>query len=172
MKKFLIVDDDPTSRELLGFFLSPYGQCDFAVNGHESLEAFRQADESGTPYDLICMDIMMPGTDGHNALDVIREIERQRGLGGSAGVKVIMTTAMRDSKHCVRAFRQGCEAYLTKPIGERQLLAQVEQLLGRLPPPQKSARAHVRRPLRRYTARAARPKSELLRPPKVAAPAT
>lgn len=126
--KFLIVDDDKLCRMLLESMLSPLGTCHTAYDGSEAINAFRVALDEGEPYDLVCLDIMMPSMDGHQVLDMIREIERRRGILGSDGVKVIMTTALCDSKHCIRAFREGCESYLTKPIREEQLLEQVRSL--------------------------------------------
>lgn len=134
MFKFLIVDDDAACRRLLQHFLYPYADCDLAYDGHEAIAATRIALESGKPYDLILLDIMMPGADGHQTLDAIRQIEHDRGVRGNDGAKVLMTTALRDSDHCIRAFREGCEAFVTKPVSESRLLAEVEALLGYLPP--------------------------------------
>ncbi len=128
--KFLIVDDDPACRRLVKTILTPYGECDLAFDGGEAIDAVRLALEDGQPYDLLCLDIMMPGTDGHEALEAIRRLEAQRGLTGSDGVKIVMTTALADSKHCIRAFRHGCESYVTKPIRAEKLLEQVRLLLG------------------------------------------
>ena len=132
--KFLIVDDDHACRELLRSILSPYGHCDLAYDGQEAIDAVRLALEDGRPYDLITLDIMMPGIDGHAALDAIRRLERQHGVQGSGGCKVVMTTSLMDSKHCVRAFREGCESYCTKPLTETKVLEHVRGLLGPISP--------------------------------------
>ncbi len=128
--KFLIVDDDPACRKLVKTILAPYAECDLAFDGGEAIDAVRLSLEDGQPYDLICLDIMMPGTDGHEALEAVRRLEAQHGIHGSDGVKIIMTTALADSKHCIRAFRHGCESYVTKPIRAEKLLEQVRSLLG------------------------------------------
>jgi two-component system chemotaxis response regulator CheY len=141
--KYLIVDDDPACRDLIVGMLSPLGQCDVAIDGAEAVDAFRLALEDGEPYDLICLDIMMPDVDGHEALDRIRKIEAQHGIGGSDGVKVVMATALRDSKHCMRAFREGCESYVTKPIQEQELLEQVHGLLGQVQGELETASSHA-----------------------------
>ncbi|MDY0169228.1 MAG: response regulator [Thermoguttaceae bacterium] len=144
--KFLIVDDDPVCRKLLKTILSPYADCDLAFDGNEAVDAVRLSLEDGQqPYDLICLDIMMPGIDGYEALEAIRQLEAQHGNGGLDGVKIIMTTALVDPKHCIQAFRQGCESYVTKPIQPEELLEQVRSLLGgelqkRLPQTPKTAR--------------------------------
>jgi len=118
----LIVEDDFTSRLLLQTLLSRYGECHLAVNGREAVDAFRRALESGQPYDLICMDIMMPEMDGQAAVKEIRACEEARGLMSTEGVKIIMTTAMDDVKNVVESFRLLCDAYVFKPIDTGNLL--------------------------------------------------
>ncbi len=127
-KRFLIVDDDAVCRQLLKAILEPYGRCSFAYDGREAVDAVRLALDDEDPYDMICLDIMMPGVDGHQALTEIRALEARRGVHGSDGVKVIMTTALSDSKHCVRSFKEGCEHYITKPIKEQELLGKMREL--------------------------------------------
>jgi len=126
--KYLIVEDDFAARRLLQRYLSGYGDCDVAVDGHEAIEAFRQALDENKPYDLICLDIMMPNMDGRDALKAIRQIEREHGILGLDGVKVIMTTALGDSKNIMGSFREGCEAYIVKPIRKEKLLEEMENL--------------------------------------------
>jgi len=126
--KTLIVDDDPLCRELLRVVLAPHGHCDMAFDGSEAVAAVRLAVEDRTPYDLITLDIMMPGLSGHDALSEIRKLEAENGIYGSDGVKVIMVTALHDSKHCIQSFKEGCESYLTKPFREDELLARMREL--------------------------------------------
>jgi two-component system, chemotaxis family, chemotaxis protein CheY len=119
----LIVEDDFTSRLLLQAFLSRYGECHIAVNGKEALTAFREAQESGQKYDLVCMDIMMPEMDGQTAVKEIRALEEAGGTLSTHGVKIIMTTALDDVKNLVQSFKSLCDAYLFKPIDTGKLLA-------------------------------------------------
>jgi two-component system chemotaxis response regulator CheY len=126
--RILIVEDDFVSRRLLQRFLSAYGDCDIAVNGREAVEAFRLAWEAGQPYDLICLDIMMPEMDGHEVLRHIREIEHGKNVGGLAGAKVIMTTALSDYDNIMGAFKEQCEDYIVKPINKQELLGRVRAL--------------------------------------------
>ena len=120
----LIVDDDFTSRLLLQSILTRFGECHIAVNGREAVSAFRSAQASRVPYDLICMDIMMPDMDGQTAVKEIRALEAAGGTPAS-GVKIIMTTALNDMKNVAESLRASCNAYLLKPIA-------AENLLGRL----------------------------------------
>jgi len=126
--KCLIVEDDAVTRILLSQYLSEYADCSVAVNGLEAAEAVRHALENGEPYDLICLDIMMPEMDGYEALNCIRKIEKEHGLGGLDCVKVIMTTALGDPKSIMGAFRTGCEAYIVKPVRKEKLLEEMEKL--------------------------------------------
>ncbi len=123
----LIVEDDFVSRRVLQAFLSPFGPCEVAVNGREALDAFRLAHEDGKPYDLICLDIMMPEMDGHAVLRELRGMEESKGIHGSASAKVIMTTALSDFDTIMASFRAQCEAYLVKPVDRASLLAKLEQ---------------------------------------------
>lgn len=127
--KTLIVEDDFLSRSLLSTLLSEFGICHVAVNGQEALNAVERGLVENDPYDLICLDIMMPVMDGQQALQKIRRLEEQHGIGGLDTAKVIMVTAADDSKNIMKAFRQGqCEAYLTKPLDREKLITHIRDL--------------------------------------------
>lgn len=126
--RILIVDDDSTSRKFLSKFLSQYGECDMVVDGMEALDAFLMALKDEEPYDLICLDIMMPKVDGVKILKAIRELEKQKGIRSENRVKVIMTTALADTKFVQNAFDIGCEAYATKPIDTQKMVEVLKKL--------------------------------------------
>ncbi len=127
--RFLIVDDDFDSRRLIQKILYPYGYCDVAVDGEEAVEAFRRSLKDGEPYDLVCMDIIMPNMDGQEALQEIREIEDELGVPEADKVKVIMISALDDSKELHDAFFLGdATSYLVKPIRKKTLIDEVKNL--------------------------------------------
>ena len=126
--KTLIVEDDFTSRLFLQTFLSRYGECHIAVNGREAVKAFRMAAGDGSPYDLICMDIMMPEMDGQEALRQVRALEEARGILPPHGAKIVMTTALKEIKEVFRSFEALCDAYLVKPINTAELLGKLKAL--------------------------------------------
>lgn len=127
--KTLIVEDDFLARSLLSTLLSEYGVCHVAVNGREALDAIERAFDENDRYDLVCLDIMMPVLDGQEALLELRKMEAVRGIRGLDTTKVIMITAIDDSKNIMKAFRQGqCEAYLTKPLDRIKLMSHVKEL--------------------------------------------
>ena len=124
--KALVVEDEFVSRKMLDSFLAPLFEVDVVVNGAEAIEAFSQAHNQGNSYDLILMDIMMPGVNGLEALERIREIERKNSL---EPVKVVMTTALSDPKTLIKSFHDGeASAYIVKPLDKAKLMTELEKL--------------------------------------------
>jgi two-component system, chemotaxis family, chemotaxis protein CheY len=127
--KCLIVEDDLMSRRLLKAHMSKFADCDIAVTGKEAVESFKLSTAEKKPYNLICLDIMLPEMDGQQVLKQVREIEKLNGVGGLKGVKVIMTTALGDKKNVADAFfKGGCESYLVKPIMKDNLVIELKKL--------------------------------------------
>ena len=116
--RILLAEDDYVTRKFMSKFLSKYGECDVTVDGMEAVDAFLMALEEGEPYDLVCLDIMMPVMDGYQALVGIRNLEKQRNIPKEEEVKVIMTTALNDEQNVKMAFELGCTIYSGKPIDQ------------------------------------------------------
>ncbi len=121
--KTLVVEDDLTSRIFLQEALAPWGEVHVAVDGREAVLAFARAQARGEPYDLVCLDILMPGTDGLAALKEIRRLEEETGSASAA--KVLMTTVLGDKGNVMTAFREQCDGYLIKPFDQRKLVEQL-----------------------------------------------
>jgi two-component system chemotaxis response regulator CheY len=126
--KILIVEDDFVSRRLLQNMIKAYGTVDIAVNGIEALEAFKLAIDEQAPYDLICIDILMPEMNGQELLKAIKHHEEMLGIYGLDGVKVIMTTSIGDFGNIKSAFIEQCDAYMVKPIDREQLVNKLKEL--------------------------------------------
>ena len=119
--RILIVEDDFISRKVLEKQMSAYGEVDVTVNGKEAVEAVRIQLAQSEPYSLICLDIMMPEMDGQEALRAIRNAEKEAGIVGLDRAKIIMTTALNDSKDILSSFRDECDGYLVKPIKKQDI---------------------------------------------------
>jgi two-component system chemotaxis response regulator CheY len=127
--RILIVEDDFVGRKVMHQLLLEYGQCDVAVDGLEAVKAFDLACEAGEPYDVMFLDIMMPNMSGHEALKIIRDKEKERGVTPQKEVKVIMTSALDDVKNVTQSFFQGgASAYLAKPIERRKVIEEMRKL--------------------------------------------
>jgi two-component system chemotaxis response regulator CheY len=112
--KTLVIDDDQVCRQRVRMLLQEFCDCTYANDGQQGFEQFCTALEGGKPFDLITLDIQMPGMDGHDTLSAIRLMEQRQGIEGLDGVKVIMITSQHQAKHIFSAFREGCEAYVIK----------------------------------------------------------
>ena len=111
-QKILIVDDEPSIQELIGFNLEQSGfDTAIAADGFAALEMF----ESYKP-DLIVLDLMLPGKDGY---DVCKEIRR------TSNVPIIMLTAKETELERVLGLELGADDYMTKPFSPLELVARI-----------------------------------------------
>ena len=117
MVRILAVDDERAIAELLRLSLTQAGyECVCAYDGVEAANRIEQ--ES---FDLILLDIMLPGIDGFELMDYIR----------STGIPVIFLTAKNAVADRVKGLRMGAEDYMVKPFDIQELLARVEGVLRR-----------------------------------------
>jgi len=121
VRKILVVDDEEVLVETIAYNLEQSGyQVETAVDGVSALEAAHR--ES---FDLIVLDIMLPGMDG---LEVCRQLRRE---DRTAMVPIIMLTAKGEEIDKVVGLEVGADDYVTKPFGRRELLARIRALLRR-----------------------------------------
>jgi two-component system chemotaxis response regulator CheY len=98
---------------MLATLLEEFGPCDQAENGLAALDLVDRAAAAGSPYDLICLDIVMPVMDGTEALRQIRERDQQRGNR----TRVFMISACNSPQDIENAFFEGdCDDYVVKPF--------------------------------------------------------
>ena len=115
--RVLAVDDSPLMRTFLQNKLAPYGiQPEFAASGEEALFKI-----SKQHYDLIFLDVMLPGMDGY---DVCKMIKKNK---DNALMKVVMLTSKDKTFDKIRGTMAGCDGYLTKPVDELKLRAIIER---------------------------------------------
>jgi DNA-binding response OmpR family regulator len=118
MSSILVVDDDDDIRALVGELLERAGHGVIkAPDGESALKLFY----SRQP-DLVVLDVSMPGLDGWEVLNRIREL---------SDVPVLMLTARAEELEKVRGLRAGADDYVTKPFGRQELLARVDATLRR-----------------------------------------
>jgi two-component system, OmpR family, alkaline phosphatase synthesis response regulator PhoP len=119
--KILVVEDDPAVRDVVEHALSREGMETATVeNGEEALERLR-----GEPFDLVVLDVMLPGIDG---ISVCREL---RADGENGDIPVVMLTARDDEINVVVGLEVGADDYVTKPFSPRELVSRVRAHLRR-----------------------------------------
>lgn len=117
MLQILVVEDEHSISNLIKINLTRAGYaCDCAYDG---LAAVDMLDKK--PYDLVLLDIMLPGADGYEIMDYIASLE----------IPVIFLTAKASVADRVKGLRMGADDYLTKPFEIIELLARVESVLRR-----------------------------------------
>lgn len=126
--RILIAEDDLISRKYISKLLSQYGECDITVDGMEALDAYLLSVKEEKPYDLICLDIMMPKVDGVRILKAIKTLEKQQNIPLEKRAKIIMLTALSDKEYVDKTFELGCDAYATKPIDADKLKEVLQKL--------------------------------------------
>lgn len=118
MNKVLIIDDD---RELCTLIkrsvLSENIEADFCNTGKEGLAKLKEKE-----YQLVILDVMMPGMDGFETLERIRK---------ESSLPILMFTSKNDSASKVRGLRMGADDYLTKPFDMDELIARIASLIRR-----------------------------------------
>jgi DNA-binding response OmpR family regulator len=119
--RILLVEDEEKLAEATARSLKVEGfAVDVALDGADGMER-----AAGLAYDLIILDIMLPGLDGSQVLQKIRARNRE--------VPVLMLTAKDSVQDKVKHFEMGADDYLTKPFSFAELLVRVKSLLRRRP---------------------------------------
>ncbi|MBO4903349.1 MAG: diguanylate cyclase [Lachnospiraceae bacterium] len=125
MKWIVIVDDDAVNLQVAGHLLSKAGM---RVTAFKSGQAFIDQIASGNLPDLVLLDIRMPGMDGFETLNLLREYERSAGLEETP---VIFLTADEDSGYENRGFALGASDYVHKPFDPTILIRRIRNVLNK-----------------------------------------
>jgi two-component system OmpR family response regulator/two-component system alkaline phosphatase synthesis response regulator PhoP len=119
--RVLVVEDEPNIRELVCLHLRHEGYaCEGEADGAAAL-----ARAEAEPFDLMVLDVMLPGLDGLSLCRAIRNGRTNR------DVPILMLTARREESDKVVGLESGADDYLTKPFGVRELVARARALLRR-----------------------------------------
>src|SRR5262244_2925202 len=115
----LLVDDEPGMLRYIRTLLEVDDyKVETASTGEEALERV----EKGLEPDMVLLDVLMPGIDGLQTLEQLRQMR--------PGVKVVMLSCVSDTRKVVQAMRLGAQDYLTKPFQKAELDAVLDQCLG------------------------------------------
>ncbi|MEK6536920.1 MAG: response regulator, partial [Actinomycetota bacterium] len=116
----LIVDDSPQNVQLLEAYLTAAGYA--VIAAHDGLEALAKLEEDERP-DLIILDVMMPGLNGYQVCEKIKDCH------DTSRIPVILLTALTEIDDKVKGFDAGADEFLSKPVERLELLLRVKSLL-------------------------------------------
>ena len=126
MPRILIVEDDPAVRDVVEHALSREGIGTVVVgDGEEALKRLGTPEED---FDLVVLDVMLPGMDG---VSVCREIRSGEAESTNSDVPIVMLTARDDETSVVVGLEVGADDYVTKPFSPRELVSRVRAHLRR-----------------------------------------
>ncbi|MGH7864121.1 MAG: response regulator [Candidatus Binataceae bacterium] len=124
--RILIVDDNATNRLILRETVNSRGAvATEAESGERALAEIQRSRDGGSPYDVMLLDFRMPGMDGFEVAKQAREM-----LGGSEMITIMLSSADLAAEH-VDLARRRLDAYLTKPLRRREVLASIARVLAR-----------------------------------------
>jgi len=121
----IVIDDERIARTELSLLLARWGRVDEAESGEVGLQMVREAMEASDPYQLVCVDLSMPGEDGLETVHALRDLDDEVGI---AKTEVVVVTASDDKKDVFEAFRRQADGYLIKPVS----MARLEELVNRI----------------------------------------
>lgn len=120
-------EDHPINQKILTLLLQKMGHRVVVVsNGTEALAALKTQ-----PFDLVLMDVMMPGVDGLSALGQWRTHEQTKKQGHTP---IVMVTAMAMAGDQERFLAAGADGYIAKPVSAKTLIAEMERISTLYPP--------------------------------------
>ena len=117
--KILVVDDEPPLRELVVVTLGDGYTCDEVSNGDAALERLRE-----TRYELVMLDVMMPGRSG---IEVLREMRSDEAL---RDIPVVVMSAWQSAQDVDAALAAGANGFLAKPFRVEELDSTVRDAIG------------------------------------------
>ncbi len=116
--KFLVVEDDPIARKLMNYYLSNYGEIQEFQDGKLAINALRSTVKEHIPFDIVFIDIMMPGIDGYKVLETIQELRRNDQV---SQIKAIMVSSYNDWDTIHKSYQKGCDGYIMKPVTQEKI---------------------------------------------------
>ncbi len=118
-KHILVIEDEPTINRMISNYFSKAGyEVESALDGQAGLEIFQSK-----PFDLVCLDIMMPKLNGWDVAVKIRE---------NSDVPIIMMSALSEEEDILKGYSLKVDDYITKPFNPKVLIAKAQNMLDRL----------------------------------------
>ena len=96
--------------------MAKFGEVTVVADGFQAVKSYMQAMDDKEPYQLVCLDVMMPRIDGYKALDAIRDLENKNALTAGERAKIIMISALDEGGFDEELAGSQYDCYMSKPI--------------------------------------------------------
>lgn len=124
----LIAEEDFQTRWRMKRLMEPHLCCDIAVNSSEVLFAFEISQEDGTPYDLMLMDLALPGRRFLETVKEIRRSEDLRKIAGGDRIKFVAISSIDTPRQKLLEIQSHCEGHIVKPLRKGDFLGQLHSM--------------------------------------------
>ena len=125
--RFLVVDDDALTAQLVKRIVEGFGEVTVAADGAQALKAFQSAFDSDAPIDVVILDLEMPEVDGHKALEGMRDYEESHGVLGLDRCLVFIHTSNPDLRKVKASFKLQADRYFIKPLSAEEIQKRLKQ---------------------------------------------
>ncbi len=122
----LVIDDEPIARLQLRLLLESRGPVEEAPDAIAGLQRIRDAIADNHPFDLVCIDLSMPGPSGIDAIKMVHEVDQK--LRHGKRTSVVVVTASDDQKDIRAALHQHVDGYPLKPVTPGQIVETIDPL--------------------------------------------
>jgi len=116
------------SRTKLELIMENFGDCKTLEDGDDALGVFHRAHQEDDPFDLIMLDINLPGIDGIQLLSALRTAEKDLNISRPHQAKILMTSSYRDKERIVASIQSGCDDYIGKPFDPDLIHSKLDKL--------------------------------------------
>jgi len=129
VKRILVVDDQAGARKIISALMAAHGQVDLAENGQDALALYNEALQDGWAYDLVCLDVEMPGMlDGMKVVKCIRIHEDTLDIKDRVPI-VIISAHQRPEDICAAKSLCGANEYIMKPFNRSRVNEAIQRYL-------------------------------------------
>lgn len=129
--KTLIVEDDRVCGNVFKLEMSKHGECQLVRTGEEALIVYKEALNNGVPFQLMLLDIILPGISGAEVLKLVREIEEERNINEIDKLRILITTAFDDwynREIIIKKLNYEYENYYIKSSNIKELLDKISEM--------------------------------------------
>jgi HD-like signal output (HDOD) protein/ActR/RegA family two-component response regulator len=128
--KSLIIDNDPTDRNLIRGIMTNFGKCQMVTTGKIAIALVKKALKNSTHFDVITLNPELPDRAGIEVLMDIRSAEEEEVFKNTKRASIFMITAHWNKDMAVTAFSAGCDDYLLKPLDKEKVTKFLDEQIG------------------------------------------